>query len=100
MGIIYPKFTNCLFVNNGADHIAYDDGFCPDAMGDGFCDNPATFTNCTFTEATSKAINITGFNSGMDPIYFNNCIFWYNQQITNDTAATKFQNCIVVKKAS
>ena len=69
IGNIKAQIVNSLFYNNGKDHIAYDDGNA---------NQQPHFINCTFSGATSFAINIELWNSGMTPIYFTNCIFWGN----------------------
>jgi hypothetical protein len=68
-GDLSSTLTNCIFYSNGADHIAYDDGIE---------DKQPHFINCTFSGATSHAINIPYWDSGKTPVDFINCIFWDN----------------------
>lgn len=71
--------TNCIFDNNGTDHISYDDGEV---------DEQPHFINCTFYGATAYTINIVDFSDGQTPVDFTNCIFWgNNNDITNGTVA-------------
>ncbi|MEM6297147.1 MAG: choice-of-anchor Q domain-containing protein [Bacteroidota bacterium] len=67
-GDVTSQLTNCIFDRND-QHIGYDDGNT---------NTQPTFTNCTFTGATSAAVNIRFWDSGQTPLDFVNCIFWDN----------------------
>ena len=68
-GNIKAQLSNCLFQNNGKDHIGYVDGAT---------NQQPHFRNCTFTGATSFTINMVYWGDGQTPIDFTNCIFWGN----------------------
>ncbi|MEM6700815.1 MAG: choice-of-anchor Q domain-containing protein, partial [Bacteroidota bacterium] len=86
MSDLTTQIVNCVFDQNGANHIRYSEGTM---------NQQPTFTNCTFNGASTQAIDISVYENSNSPIHFLNCIFWNNNALTDDDTAIAPQNCIV-----
>lgn len=83
--------SNCVFQNNGKNHIRIQDGLA---------NEQPEFMNCTFFGATSHAIELETWGGGNSPTKFQNCIFWNNngdilggsQGADNSRIAISFSN--------
>ncbi|MCB0630523.1 MAG: HYR domain-containing protein, partial [Lewinella sp.] len=76
---------NCRFDQNSPSHIGFDDGY----LG-----SEPVLINCTFTGAAVRAVQIDFWDTGQRPMFFYNCIFWDNNELTDNPAGMSIQNSI------
>jgi predicted outer membrane repeat protein len=77
-GSIAARIANSIFVNNGTDHIAFDDGNAGTSP---------TIVNSTFTGATDVAFDIRYYDSGRTPLQVVNSILWDNGGMAGTTGS-------------